>query len=171
MTDLVQERPRIRPTRFILETAFVVVFALLIWNNYTMRRHATGHAAASIIPHRGFIPKDRIAVLPVVDLNGHAAQLDLRNGRTLMAIVDPRCESCRELIGTMKDVRDARILSVAPLAETRTMASQSPTASPVAMVGTGVPKRIAPQLEVYPQLFLVDRGVVVRTCASVEECR
>jgi hypothetical protein len=171
MTDLVQERPRLRPTRFILETAFVVVFALLIWNNYTMRRHASGHAAASMIPHRGFVPKDRIATLPTVDLTGRAGTLDLRNGRTLVAVVDPRCESCRELIATMRETPGARVLSVAPLDETRTMAKQAALLAPIAMVGTGVPKSIAPQLEIYPQLFVVDRGVVVRTCATVEECR
>ena len=34
-----------------------------------------------------------------------------------------------------------------------------------------MPQELQSRLRVYPQIFIVDRGEVVRTCARIEECR
>lgn len=51
------------------------------------------------------------------------------------------------------------------------MAEQSGLTAVTRTLGDPLPANIAAQLHVYPQLFVVDRGKVVRTCATLAECR
>lgn len=171
MTELVPEAPRTRGLRMFLEVAVVVVFALLIWNNYTLRRQQLHAATAATASVRGFVPKDVIETLPIIALDGKHGTLDLRQSRSVIAVVDPRCESCKALIEKLRPQPGLHVLSVAPLAETRTMAEQSGLAEVTRIVGEPLPARIGVQFHVYPQVFVVDRGMVVRTCATVSECR
>ena len=163
MTDLVETPPRSRPSlRIVLESAVVVVFALLIWNNYTLRRQQVRAAAAA--SRQAFVPRDVFRTLPIIDPAGKAGVLDLTNGRSVVAIVDPRCESCRELIAQVGGT-GAHVISLAPLAETRKRNV------PAYVARAPLPREVERQLQIYPQLFVVDRGKVVRTCANLAECR
>ena len=166
MTDLVETRPRTDALRTVLEVAVAVLFALLIWKNYTLRRQARAAAVPSVRQH-AFVARDAIASIPILDLGGKPGVLDLQSGRTTIAIVDPRCDSCRELVATLRGVTTVRVLSVAPVDETRRLAEQSGLGATVSALGQPLP----PQLQIYPQLFIVDHGKVVRTCASLAECR
>jgi hypothetical protein len=169
MTDLVEERPRKFSFRFVLEAAVVVVFLLLIWNNYTLRRQQVRAAAASKSAH-GFVPKDVVGSIPTVALDGTRGTLDLRQARSIVAIVDPRCESCKDIIATLRPQPGLQVLSVAPLDETRAMATRSGLTAVTRVLGEPLPGSTGAQYHVYPQVFVVDRGFVVRTCASVAEC-
>jgi hypothetical protein len=170
MTDFPQTRPRTDALRTVLEVAVVVLFALLIWKNYALRRQARAAAVPSGRQH-AFVARDAIASIPIVDLAGKPGVLDLQSGRTTIAVVDPGCDSCQELIGTLRGASGVRVLSVAPADETRKLAEQSGLGNAVSALGQPLPKPIAPQLQIYPQLFIVDHGKVVRTCASWSECR
>ncbi|HEX6642697.1 MAG TPA: hypothetical protein VF215_16380, partial [Thermoanaerobaculia bacterium] len=128
-------------------------------------------AAIPTVSQHGFVPRDALRTIPIVDVNGHAGTLDLQRGRTIVAIVDPRCESCRAIVNSMRGASGIRILSMAPLAETREMAQKTGLTPAIAMLGKPVPMRLESQLQIYPQLFIVDGGKVVRSCASLEECR
>jgi hypothetical protein len=152
--------------RGLLESAVVVVFVLLVWSNLSLRRQH-GHAAAAVRSARAFTVHDSISALPVVELSGAAGTLPL-GGRTIVAIVDPRCESCRELLARIRPDSGVQVLSVAPLAETQTMARDTGLAAVTHMLGN--PQPPDPRLQIYPQLFVVDQGHVVRTCASIVEC-
>ena len=168
MTEIAvqNERPRSRGLRMLLEIAVVVVFLLLVWNNYTLRQQQTrGPVGAG--PTRGFIPKEVVAPIPTVALDGTRGTLDLRQSRSVVAIVDPRCESCKEIIATLRPQPNLHVLSVAPLEETRAMASQSGLTT---ITRTLVEPYPSAQFHTYPQVFVVDRGRVVRTCATVNEC-
>ena len=169
MTVLAQEAPRVRWLRVALEAAVVTVFLLLIWNNFALRRQQA-RVAAAISPERGFVVKDFVETIPTVDLSGRQGSLDLRGGRTVVAIVDPRCESCRELIVSLRSVPGVRVLSVAPAADTRDLATRSGLGAVTTMIGRPLPSKVERQLQIYPQLLVVDRGKVVRTCAAVAEC-
>ncbi len=169
MTELAIERPRTRGLRMLLEAAVVVVFLLLIWNNYTLRRQQTG-AAAGPPPARGFVPKDFISTIPTIALDGTRTTLDLRQSRSVVALVDPRCESCKELIATLRPRPGLHVLSIAPLPETRAMATKAGLTASTRVLGEPPPARNAAQFLIYPQLFIVDRGKVVRTCATIGEC-
>ena len=169
MTVLAQEPPRARSLRIVLEVAFVGLFLLLIWNNFALRRQQA-RVAAAVSPARGFMVKDYVETIPTVDLNGRPGSLDLRGQRTIVAVIDPRCESCRELIASLRGARGVRVLSVAPPAVTRPLAERSGLAAVTSVVGQPLPKGNERQLQFFPQLFVVDRGKVVRTCASVGEC-
>ena len=165
------DRPRTRFLRPLLEGAVVVLFLLLIRNNYTLRRQA--RAAAITVSEHGFVARDVVPpAIPVVDVGGKPQTLDLRTARTTVAIVDPRCESCRELVSTLRGTSAVRVLSVAPLEETRRMAQQSGLAQATFTLGqSSLPKRFESKLRIYPQLFIVDGGKVVRSCATLAECR
>jgi hypothetical protein len=154
--------------RGVLELAVVVVFAFLIWNNYTLRRQQT-RAAAAVKSARAFTVHDSIAALPIVELNGARGTLPL-DRRTIVAIVDPRCDSCRALLARIRSDSGVQIVSVAPIAETRAMAQESGLNSVTHALATPETARIDPRLQIYPQLFVVEQGHVVRTCASIDEC-
>jgi len=172
MTELVSERPKpaVRGLRMLLELAVVAVFLFLVWNNYTLRRQ---HASVAAAPPgaRGFVPKDFLESIPTVGLDGARGTLDLRGSRSVVAIVDPRCESCREVIATLRPQPDLHVLSIAPPAETRAMAAETGLTTVTRNIGEPLPPNVGAQLHVYPQLFVVDRGMVVRTCATIAECR
>ena len=164
--EAVETRPRANILRTLLEVAVVVVFALLVWNNYTMRRQQS-RAAAAVKSERAFVVRDQIGVIPAIGLDGKRRDLDFRNGRAVVALVDPRCESCREVLATLRTRPDVRILSVAPLRETRE-GNVPPSTSVVVQPLSGP---TGARLSIFPQVFVVDRGQVVRTCANVAECR
>ncbi|HKO57121.1 MAG TPA: hypothetical protein VJ276_14685 [Thermoanaerobaculia bacterium] len=146
----------------------VVVFALLIWSNYTLRRqHA--RSVAAVKSARAFAVHDSIDALPVVDLTGARGTLPF-NGRTIVAIVDPRCDSCRELLGGIRPDGGTQVLSVAPLTETIAMAKATRLTAVTHALAEPPGGRIDPRTQIYPQLFVVEHGRVVRTCASVSEC-
>lgn len=164
MTEMTIDRPRTRVLRPLLEGAVVVMFLLLIWSNYTLRRQARAAAIPTVSQH-GFVPRDFVASIPVIDLQGHPSTLDLRNGRTIIAIVDPRCDSCRELVASMHGDSEVRVISMAPAGESKTLGPQT------LMLGKSLPQRLESKLQIYPQLFVVERGKVVRSCSSMAECR
>ena len=112
---------------------------------------------------------DSIEPLPVVDLTGARSTFQF-DRRTVVAIIDPRCDSCRKLLAQIRPDAGVQVLSVAPLAETRAMAQSSGLTAVTHALGEPLPKRNELQLSIYPQLFVVDGGQVVRTCASVDEC-
>jgi len=149
--------------RRILEGALVIVFALLVWNNATLRRRVSVAAAAPVTRH-GFGVKDVIRTVPVKDLDGHARTLDLQSGRTVVAVVDPSCSSCRELVATMGALPSVQVLSLGSAESTRPLAAT--IHGTTSILGNDAP---AP-FHLYPQLFVVERGMVVRTCATVKEC-
>lgn len=169
-SDFEDKRLRRDVVRRILEGAVVVVFALLVWNNYTLRRHSLA-AAANVTRQRAFVPKDFMKTLPTIDLQGVHGSWDFQTGRFVVAIIDPRCPSCESMIQTLRGQSDIRILSLAPLKETLELVESPGLAGATRMLGSPVPMALDPQLHMYPQLLIVDHGMVVRTCASIAECR
>ncbi len=170
MTDLAETTPPpSNVLRTLLEAAVVVVFILLVWHNYTLRRKAHAVAVPSVRQH-AFVARDFIESIPIIDLAGKPGALDLRSSRNLIAIVDPRCDSCRELVATLHAVPGLRVISEAPVDETRAMAEKFGLTAVTSALGQPLPKPIEAQLQIYPQLFIVDHGKVVRTCATFAEC-
>ena len=154
--------------RALLEGAVVVVFVLLIWNNFTLRRQST-RAAAAAKSFRGFAVHERLGAIPALALDGRQNDLDLRASRGTVAIVNPGCESCRELVASLRGVKDVHVLSAASLAETRAAANLlGPEAR---VIPDSVSGAFGAQLKTYPQLFVIDHGEIVRTCARIAECR
>jgi hypothetical protein len=152
---------RLRP---ILEGAVVVVFMLLIWNNYSLRQQQKMMAKA-MGQGRAFIPKDAIGEVNTTDLSGRPARLHLGQGRHVVAVVDPRCDSCRELVASLRPSPDLLVVSTAPPEVMRPMAMRA------GLPAHSLRQPIARPWLTYPQLFVVDGGKVVRTCLTVAECR
>lgn len=141
----------------------MLVFVLLIWNNFTLRRQQT-RAAAAVKSSRGFAVGERLGAIPATSLDGRPNDLDLRASRGIVAIVNPGCESCRELVASMRGVSDVHVLSVV-----------SPGAKDLGAGTRVIPENVTgafgAQLKTYPQLFVIDHGEIVRTCARIAECR
>lgn len=168
-TDAGREQRRPLPLlRTLLEVAVVVVFVFLVWNNYALRRQQSP-AAAAVKSGRGFAVREQLGAIPATTLDGNPGDLDLRAKRGIVAIVNPSCESCRELVASTRGLPDVHVLSVASLEETRTRARELGPNTRVLSRQLG--GALGLQLQIYPQLFVVDRGEIVRTCARVEECR
>lgn len=169
VTDAGHEQRRPLPLlRTLLEVAVVVVFALLIWNNYTLRRQQARSAAAAKSV-RGFVVREQIGAIPAMTPDGRRSDLDLRNARGIIAIVNPSCESCRELIASARDAPGVHVLAVMSLAEARTLAkSLGPN---VRILPQPLGGALGARLQIYPQVLVIDRGEIVRTCATLQECR
>jgi hypothetical protein len=163
-----EPRTRALTIRGVLEAAVVVVFALLIWNSFTLRRQWS-HAAAAAKSARAFAVHDSIDNVPIVRLTGTQDTLHF-GGRTIVAIVDPRCESCRELLRGIHGDSGVQVLSVAPLPETNAMARTTGLTAVTYKLKDPAAGTADLRLQIYPQLFVVERGRVVRTCASITEC-
>jgi hypothetical protein len=171
VTDVRREPRRTLPVlKTILEVAVVVVFVLLVWNNYSLRRQQIRAAAAKKSAH-GFVAREQVGVIPATALDGRPRDLDLRATRAVVAIVNPSCDSCREILKAVRGASDVRVLSIASLAETQAAAQDLGLGATTSVVAQPLPKGLASRLQIYPQLFVLDRGEVVRTCARIEECR
>lgn len=168
-TDAGHEQRRALPLlRALLEAAVIVVFVLLIWNNFTLRRRQS-RAAAAAKSTRGFSVREQVGAIPATTLDGNRRDLDLRTARGIVAIVNPSCDSCRALIASTRGMPHVHVLSVASLEETRAMAKD--LGPDTRVVTQPLPGSLASRLQIYPQLFVMDRGEIVRTCATIRECR
>jgi len=150
-----------------LELVVIVVFGFLIRDNAVLRRQVRAAAASSAA--RAFVPGDSLKTVPALDVGGGPVTIDFMRSRSIVAIVDPRCASCETLVASLPGTPDLRVLSVAQVAETRTMAAKLGIAGNTSSVPFA--DTIARQLRIYPQLIVVDHGKVVRTCATIAECR
>jgi hypothetical protein len=167
------QAPSIRLATRALEVGVAVLFVALAWNNFTLRRDLARMRAGS--PARGavssFASGDALTVVQAVDLTGHPVTLDFRTSRTLVAIVNPGCQSCETTVASLKGASGARVLSVASPAETRPLMERGGIAHFAYSLPAGTPGELGRRMHHYPQTFIVDRGIVVRTCRAVEECR
>ena len=156
-----------------LEVGVAIVFVALAWNNYTLRRDLARARAGS--PARGagssFTPGESLTAVQAVDLAGRPVTLDFRTSRTLVAIVNPACKSCETTVASLKGATGARVLSVASVAETRPLMERGGIAHFAYSLPASTTGELGRKMYHYPQTFIVDRGIVVRTCRSVEECR
>jgi hypothetical protein len=156
-----------------LEVGLAILFVALAWNNFTLRRELAQVRADS--PARGavssFTPGESLTVVQAVDLAGRPVTLDFRTSRTLVAIVNPGCTSCETTVASLRGATGARVLSVASAAETRPLMERAGIAHFAYSLPAGTPGELGRKMLHYPQTFIVDHGIVVRTCRSVEECR
>jgi hypothetical protein len=176
MSDMATSESRTQSSRVAartLEVALVILFVALAWNNFTLRRELAQVRAGSSV--RGavssFAPGDALTVVQAVDLAGRPVTLDFRTSRTLVAIVNPGCSSCETAVAALKGATGARVLSVASVAETRPLMERGGIAHFAYTLPAGTPGELGPKMHHYPQTFIVDHGIVARTCRSVEECR
>jgi hypothetical protein len=168
-TDAGHEQRRPLPLlRTLLEVAVVVVFVLLIWNNFALRRQQ-GRSAAASKSLRGFVVREQIGAIPALTLDGRRNDLDLRNARGIVAIVNPTCDSCRELMAAARNAPDVHLLAVTSPAEA---AAQAKTLGPNArMLPQDLGGALGERLHIYPQVLVIDHGEIVRTCSRLQECR
>ncbi len=168
-TDAGHEQRRPLPLlRTLLEVAVVVVFVLLIWNNFALRRQQ-GRSAAAVKSSRGFVVREQIGAIPAMTLDGRRNDLDLRNTRGIVAIVNPTCDSCRELMASARNAPDVYVLAATSPAEAGAHAKNlGPNARLLSRDTAGT---LGERLRIYPQVLVIDHGEIVRTCARLEECR
>lgn len=151
-----------RRAAVLLELALAAALLLVLWQNAQLRRKNT-LAMRSAAPrvHAG----DALAALQVVDLAGRAQTLRFEEQRVVVAVVDPGCASCAAVIRELRSVPTARIISVADLAGTEPLLRGTANAY-VSDLRDPVRSRFGK----VPQVFVVERGQVTRTCATAREC-
>ena len=161
---------RVSPRAFVVLVLEVLVVALcvaLLWQNLKLRRQLVGAARAARSSGR-FSAGDPLSTVSVLDLRGHATTLDLRRDRTVILIVDPRCDSCVAILKGISGPARVRVVSTATLETTRQLADVR-TRDMTYVVNPGS-REHRTKMTAYPQILLVDRGKVVRTCAALGEC-
>jgi hypothetical protein len=150
-----------------LEIVALAVFVLLIYDNLRLRKLAAGHvpAAKPALP-RAFRAGDTITTIPATDVNGNPQRVSFA-GRSLVAVIDPACDSCRRVIDALPADGGAVVLSLAPPEVFRGSAGQGIRGT----IYSIDPLRHDPRLSTYPQVLLVEQGRVRRTCAEPADCR
>jgi hypothetical protein len=146
----------------------LVALVLVVRQNAKLRRQI-GARTASL---NRLAPGDRVGRLPLITLTGQQKPADFTKGRRILAIVDPTCGSC---VRTMNEVHadpTATVVSVATAAVTTPIAEKAGIASMTYTLDHAkLPPAMAQRLRYFPQVVLIDRGIVMRTCKSVAECR
>jgi hypothetical protein len=152
----------------VLPLAALAVFLLILRQNAILRKQLTAKLSSS----DRFYAGDRLDRLQVADMQGRSTVLELKDKRIILAVVQPSCASCELLIRGVRPGSNTAVLSLATAAETR------PIVEPVgiapmtfSIAGQPLDPKLAAKLSFYPQILLVDRGAVVRTCASLDYCR
>ena len=151
----------IRWLRVTVEIIVVVLFVLLLYQNWTLKHPAT-------VPRPGgaerFGAGDIFPKIPVVDRLGRPSTLGFRAGRTLLLIADPGCPACETQLRALAP--DAVILSTANFATTRS----SPLSSFPGMVYSLA--EIPPDVRFrrVPQVVIVEAQRIIRTCADTKSC-
>lgn len=157
-----------------LEVAAIAAICVLVWSNYTLRarvrRAQHAHAEA---PLRAFAVGDRLERVQAVRPDGSPQNVDLRARRTVVAVLNPSCGTCQAALAQLGNT--SRIASVvfasrdseAGLAD---LAARFGLRERVFSISTAASPQFRERFVINPQIFVVDRGKVVRTCDSVAEC-
>lgn len=151
-----------------VQVAAVVVFVLVVWQHYRLRRVVSARVASA----GQFFVGDLLPTIPVYDLTGRQKMIDLRSGRSTIAIIEPGCDSCEKTIQDVRNAPSITVISLAPTKPTQAAAEKAGiTGNIYTTSGVKLPEKIARKVLKYPQIMLVDRGTVVRICATINECR
>ena len=151
-----------RRAALVLEIAVVAALLVLVWQNTQLRRKV-GLAMRSAAPR--FHAGDSLPGLQVIDLTGKPQTLRFREGRVVVALVDPGCGSCQAVIQSLRSVPTARIISVTDLAGTQPLLRGTPNAY------VSDPRDpLRRHFGKVPQIFVVEQEKVMRTCATAPEC-
>jgi hypothetical protein len=152
-----------RRVALVLEIAAVAALLFLVWQNAQLRRTAK-LAMRSAAPR--FHAGDSLPGLQVIDLTGKPQTLRFQEGRVVVALVDPGCGTCQDVIRSLRSVSSARIISVADLAGTEPLLRGTPNAY------VSDPRDpLRGQFGKVPQILLVEQEKVMRTCATARECQ
>jgi hypothetical protein len=146
------------------EAAIVIGVLFVLYHNVTLRRSLK--VTSKWAPR--FNARGYVAPIAVFDLAGKSMSLDLRTGRSIVAIIDPECATCAATMEEAQRAPNVLIVSVGDPAQTRKLLG-----NPQSGRRTFVFDRRRGTREVlgaFPQVFAVDDGKVVRTCSSVREC-
>ena len=151
-----------RRVALVLEIAVVAALLFLVWQNMLLRRKV-GLAMRSAAPR--FQADDSLPGLQVIDLTGKPQTLRFREGRVVVALVDPGCGSCQAVIRSLRSVPTARIISVVDLANSEPLLRGTPNAY------VSDPRDpLRRYFGKVPQIFVVEQEKVMRTCATAREC-
>ena len=151
-----------------IQVAALAVLVVVVWQNYRLRRVLSARAAFA----GQFFVGDVLPTIPVYDLAGRRKMIDLRPGRNTLAIIQPTCDSCAKTIQDARNTPSITVISLAPANLTEAAVEKAGISANIyTTAGVKLPPKIARKVLKYPQIMLVDRGTVVRICATVSECR
>jgi uncharacterized membrane protein len=152
----------------VLEVVALIVFVLVVRDNFRLRKMAASAALAATRANgtRLFQAGDTITEVQAFDVAGTPRQVSFREGRSLVAVVDPTCDSCKRVISGLPADGSAVVLSMAAPEAFR----QGDGKAIRGRIYSIDPMKRDPRLATNPQVLLVDNGRVVRTCAEPAGC-
>ncbi len=163
-----------RIATFGLEGAVILAVGVLVWSNYSLRaqvrRAQTVRPAAAM---RAFAVGERLDRVPVVRADGSAQTLDLTSGRMVVAVLNPSCGTCQTTLaqlGAALSVPSLIFASRDADAGLSAVAAKFGLRDRAYTVSGSVSPQFRERFVINPQIFVIDRGKIVRTCDSVAEC-
>ncbi len=151
----------------ILELGAIVVFCLLVWKNAELRRQLTSATGGQ---SRVLTAGQRLDGLQITDLNGQRRDFKPEAERSLVIVVDPGCGSCDRVLAAVPPTVQPYVLSIGKADATKKMAERYKLLSSTFLVQPPLPATLDRAFRSSPQIVAVQRGSVMRTCATLLEC-
>ena len=156
-----------------LPIAAVAIVIFLVRENRQLRRHLGARLASA--DH--FDPGDRIEPFPARTSAGGTLRVDLTKLRTRVVIVEPSCASCVEALRRLEaeiqagDRTPTIVVSLASPAETLRQIGPGMAINAYSIDIQSISPQARKKFQGFPQTFLVNNGLIVRTCLWANQCR
>lgn len=151
----------------VLEVAALVVLGLLVWKSSVLQRQLSeALSRQSQVLSVG----QRMEQVPIIDLNGRSRQLDLRSSRNMVVVVDPSCASCGVVLSRLGSVPGVYVMSIGAPSAAKALAEKYDLVDNTFVIRPPLPDALDRGFRTFPQIVIVERGRVMRTCATLSEC-
>ncbi|HEX6095622.1 MAG TPA: hypothetical protein VF432_04795 [Thermoanaerobaculia bacterium] len=156
-----------------LEALVLIAVVALVWSNYALRKRLKTPAFGSTAEVRAFAVGERLTRVPVTQPGRPNQVLDFTHRRALVAVVNPSCGTCQSIVeaaASNRSLEPVFFTARESAAELVRRAAPLGLSDRIFALDPSLPRPFQDRFVINPQIFIVDRGKVVRTCDNVPEC-
>lgn len=166
-----------RIARAVLQGAFLLVFAGLIYSNFMLKRENAQLKAVARDGRSRSIMKvgEAFPTFFARDLDGKRIALAKDLGRDIrLLVVDPECPRCETVLAQLRTTKpqDVVVVSLRPRALSHKIVEGVGNAAPVYFVDRMAPPVLQSRLDVVPRVITVGaQGVIRDLCHELADCK
>ncbi len=152
---------------YVAQALLIGLVAFMLWAHTGMKRRVI---AAERMVGGHFAAGDALAELVVLDTAYRQSTLSFQSSRVQVVLVNPSCDSCAAVARTLGGHPQTLVLTMAPPQAAKEFVERYRVANPTYAIARPLPRGVGARMGAAPQIFVIDHGRVVRTCASLTEC-
>ena len=167
----------LKKTEALVRVAFLVVFAGLVYSNFSLRRQLEAALNTSTAGRSAgmFAAGDTVPRFVARDRSDRAATLGGASGRDrLLVLVHPKCKYCMQLVKGIaaRPASNLTVVSIVPKHLSAEVTKAIPGSVPLYFIDQIQKSPLAPHAHGVPQILRVSPdGRVTEVCRSIESCR